>query len=90
MTVYASACINVHMLMYVSIYVCIYMCIYEWFNFSQNSSFFIFLKFLNKKFQQCTRMRHSKVHTSASTFYSHCHIYNVYLTYWQMYLMIDS
>ena len=84
MTVYASACINVYMLMYIFMHVCIYTCIYGWFHFSQNYAFFIFLKFLNEKFQQCMKMRHSKVYTSASTFfsYSHCYIYNVYLTYW--------
>ena len=69
MTVYTSAYIYVYMSIYV--YICMHVCmyIYGWSHLSHNYAFFVFKNILSEKFQQCTKMRHSNVYTSASTIF---------------------
>ena len=75
--VYDCLCFCNYKCMYVDVYICMHVCmyIYGWFHFSQNYAFFFFLNFLIEQFQQFTGMRHSKVCTSASTFFLHSQLY---------------
>ena len=58
--------VDVWIYIYIYMHMCMYMCIYGWFYFSQNYAFFFFsAKFQNEKCQHCTKVKRSKVYTSA-------------------------
>ena len=57
-------CICVYIVMYIYVYV--YM---DGFISLKIMPFLFFLNFLSEKFQQCTKVKCSKVYTSASTFF---------------------
>ena len=66
-----------HISMYVYVYIyecmCVSICVYVdgfiSFKIMHFYCILFFLYFLNEKFQLCTKMRDSKVYTSASTFF---------------------
>ena len=69
-----SACICINVCMTVIESVCIYICVYGFISLK----IMLFFYLLNENFQRCTKVKRSKVHTSASTFFrSICEIINI-------------
>ena len=60
-------------MLYLKLSICVHKNVFCMFSLEIMQFYFIlfFLYFLNEKFQLCTKMRDSKVYTSAYTFFSH-------------------
>ena len=84
---YFCICICIYTNVYVYVYVYIWMVLF----LSKLCLFFFFLTFLNEHFQQCTKVKCSKVYTSASAFFSRsiCEIIDIVIYIYTMFICLS-